>query len=157
MKNLIYSLPLLLLPACNNGEQNNKHSDSTVIIKPASQVSEKREKVSSTPVAEYKQKVPDELNDWYFTVKVYETSATFGYRIQLQYQELRAEDNFTVPNLGFNPVISIKKGPEDYSCVIGFHDKEGLFKEYKLVTAKNGKVNIKTIGHYAVSTVSRVQ
>lgn len=156
MKNLIYTIPLLLL-ACNNGESEKQQHNSGTVVNPVNTISEKREKVNSAPVAEYKQKVPDELNDWYFTVKVYETPATFDYKVKLQYQELRAEDSFTVPNLGINPSIAIKKGPEDYSCIIGFHDKEGLFREYKLVSAKDGKVKIKTIGHYAVSTVSRVQ
>lgn len=145
-----------MLLACNEPAQE-KQSAAAVMAPATSNIPEKRTKVNEAPVAEYKQRVPDELNEWYFLVRLYETSNTFSYKLKLQYQELRAEDNLTVPNLGIEPVLKLKQGSNPYTCIIGFLDKEGLFHEFKQVTAKNGKVKITTIGHYAVSTINRTQ
>jgi hypothetical protein len=156
VKSLIYTIPFTLLLACNNSAQQNQQGN-TVVVNPTTQIPVKREKVNPEPVAVYKQRVPDELNEWYFTVRIYETPATFEYTVKIQYQELRAEDNFTIPNLGIMPAVQLKQGADPYTCIIGFPDKENNFKEYKQVTAKNGKVKITTIGHYAVTTASHAQ
>lgn len=127
------------------------------MLNPSTQIPATREKVNPAPVAEYKQKVPDALNDWYFMVRIYETTSTFQYLVKIKYQELEAQDSFYIPNLGIPPSVQLKQGGDPFTCIIGFPDKENNFKEYKQVTAKNGKVKLSTIGHYAVTTTSHAQ
>ena len=114
-------------------------------------VNEKRTSVKEAPVAQYSEKTDDPLNDWYFSVSIYETPATFHYLLKLQFEEIRGEDTLKIPNLGFAPEPVLQKGPEKYSCIIGFRDKDGEFREYKKVHVKGNSLKITTLKHYAVS------
>ena len=66
----------VLLFSCHSNNQNNAlQTDSAskpVVINPANMIPEFRKIVKPTPVAEYKEKTDNPLNDWYFSVKLYE-------------------------------------------------------------------------------------
>ena len=108
-----------------------------------------RDKVGSGPVASFIEKVEDPLNDWKFAVEIYETKATFDFLIKMRYKELEAEDTLNVPNFGIMPKVELRKGTEKESCIIGFLDKQGEFKDYKLVQIKKNQLKISTLRHYA--------
>jgi hypothetical protein len=139
---------LLTLFACN--QQNNSDGSSgdpdqaiNDTIPPV------RDKVENGPVASFSEKVKDPLNDWKFAVEVYETKATFEFLAKIKYKELEVEDSLKIPNFGIMPKIEIQKGPKEQSCIIGFLDKKGVFKEYKLVQIKNEQLKISTLKYYA--------
>src|SRR5688572_24473428 len=51
-----------------------------------------RDSINPMPVAEFIKKTDNPLNDWYFSVKLYETPKTFHYLIKLEFEEVRGED-----------------------------------------------------------------
>lgn len=151
MKLLLFFSLLIMCSSCgseNNTTAENTTKDSVVVVKKET-VPEIRENVNTKPVASFSKKVPDELNDWKFSVNIYETRETFHYLMKMQYMELRAEDTLKIPNFGITPKIEIKAGKDPYSCIIGFLDKQNVFKEYKLVTAKDGNLSVKILHRYA--------
>ncbi len=84
------------------------------------------------PVAEYKEKIEDRLNkNWFFSVRLYETSRTLSYRVNMKYEELEGDDTLKLPDLGTPPKPVIQKGADPYSCMIGFMDNDNKFREYK--------------------------
>lgn len=140
------------LAAC--GQQQDKHpaADSS---KPGvisnDTIPETRTTVKNEPVAGFSQPIKDELNNWKFSVQVYETRRTFHYSLRVQYKELRISDSLTIPNFGTMPKVELRKGPEPYSCIIGFIDKKGDFREYrKAFINSNDQLRIKTIHSYYV-------
>ena len=114
-------------------------------------IPEYRDSVSKKPVAEYQEKVNNPLNEWYFSVKVYETPKTFHYLVKLKYEEIEGGDTLKLPNFGTFPKPVIEKGKDQYSCIIGFLDKEGKFREYKKVYVVANHLKITTLKHYAVA------
>ncbi len=111
-----------------------------------------RDTVSKQPVAQHVEKVDNPLNDWYFSVKLYETPKTFHYLIKLRFEEIQGEDTLKLPNFGTLPKPVIQKGSEKYSCIIGFMDKENKFREYKKVYVQGSRLKITALKHYAVAT-----
>jgi len=132
----------------NNSNSNNNKS----VIAKTDTILTIREQVNPNPVASFLKRIPDELNDWHFSVNVYETRETFHYLMKLEYMEMREKDTLKIPNIGIMPRIEIRQGKEDYSCIIGFYDKANNFKEYKQVTAKDGRLSVKVLHHYGVAT-----
>lgn len=154
MKLLIFFSLLIICTSCGN--ENNTTAvhttkDSVMLVKKET-VPEIRENINTKPVATFSKKVPDELNDWKFSVNIYETRETFHYLMKMQYMELTAEDTLKIPNFGITPTIEVKAGKDPYSCIIGFLDKQNVFKEYKLVTAKDGNLSVKILHRYAAVT-----
>ncbi|CAN5431242.1 hypothetical protein BH10BAC2_BH10BAC2_49720 [soil metagenome] len=149
MKRLMFFSLLIIFSSCDNESSivvENPTKDSVVNKEP---VPEMRTTVNTKPVASFSKKVPDELNDWKFAVNIYETKETFHYLMKMQYMELTAEDTLKIPNFGIVPNIEVKAGKEPYSCIIGFLDKQNVFKEYKLVTAKEGNLSVRILHRYA--------
>jgi hypothetical protein len=107
-----------------------------------------RATINPNPVAEYKEKVKNALNDWYFSVDLYETKKTFYYLINLQFEEVRGVDTLKLPNLGAVPRPQIQKGNDKYSCILGFLDGQNKFNEYKLVSVADGNIKLTTLKHY---------
>ena len=138
---------LLTLFACNQNSKNGKDAQGNEIANDT--IALERQTVESSPVASYTEKVKDPLNDWRFSVDVYETKSTFDFLVKIKYKELDAEDNIKIPNFGITPKVEVRKGKEEQSCIVGFLDKDGAFKEYKLVQVKNQELKISTIKHYA--------
>ena len=143
--------------ACN---EQTKSTESTTTNndaarespKPVSIIPETRDMVSKKTVASFSKKIPDELNDWKFAVNVYETKQTFNFLMKMQYMELTAEDTLKIPNFGIEPKVEIREGKDQYSCIIGFLDKNNKFKEYKLISAKDDKLSVKILHRYASVT-----
>ncbi len=151
---------LLLLTACgsqtpkNDPEQgkDTATAQNKTVVNPAASVPAKRDQVRKEPVAQYRVKTDNPLNDWYFSVELYETPNTFQYLLKLQYEEIRGADTLKLPNFGRMPEPVIQKGPEKYSCIIGFKDKDDQFREYKKVYMKDGHLKVTALKHYGVST-----
>ena len=118
-------------------------------------IPEYRDAVSKEAVAQHQEKVDNPLNDWYFSVKLYETPKTFQYLVKLKYEEIEGEDTLKLPNFGTLPKPVIQKGNEKYSCIIGFMDKENQFREYKKVYVKDNRLKITALKHYAVATYEK--
>jgi hypothetical protein len=132
----------------NNQDSANANADSSSIQSPLDKIPMYRTEIKTEPVAEYKEKVKNKLNDWYFSVKLYETQKTFYYLIKMQYEEVTGEDTLKLPNLGAMPKPFIQKGNDKYSCVLGFMDSQNKFNEYKLVSADDGNIKLTTLKHY---------
>lgn len=158
MRTILFALSCCLLGSCGpTGTQpKSANTDSTqesAIVNAAARIPLFRDTVQKTPVAEYQVKTDNPLNDWYFSVRLYETPKTFHYLIRLQYEEIQGQDTLKLPNFGTMPKPAIRKGPEKYSCIIGFMDKDNQFREYKKVyVAAGDRLKITALKHYAVAT-----
>ena len=161
MKKNICWLCCLIAAACSQPAPREaiKKEDATLrtpaIVNPADNVPLYRDSIQEEPVAEYKERTDNPLNDWYFAVKLYETPKTFHYRIHLQYEEIEGDDTLKLPNFGAMPEPVIEKGPEKFSCIIGFKDKEGQVREYKKVYVQDNRLKITALKHYAVATYEK--
>jgi hypothetical protein len=144
---VIFSFSVFIF-SCHSNNQNSSSADSTIVQSPLDKVPMYRTEVKTEPVAEYKEKVNNKLNDWYFSVKLYETNKTFYYLLKMQYEEVTGEDTLKLPNLGYLPKVSIQKGNDKYSCVLGFMDAQNKFNEYKVVSIENGNIKLTVLKHY---------
>lgn len=143
----------MLLSACHSEKQEETTTTpqpQPLVVLPADTVPPLRDRISAKPAATYSEPISDELNDWKFAVQLYETKKTFQYIVRVQAKEVRVSDSLTFPNLGSVPVPAIQKGKEPYTCIIGFLDNKGDFKEYKKVSFSNDQLRIKTIRTYYV-------
>ncbi|MET0244742.1 MAG: hypothetical protein ABW174_14785 [Flavitalea sp.] len=109
-----------------------------------------REIVNPAAVAAWSEKVKNPLNDWKFKVELFETKETFKYLMTIEFEEMKEKDTLKVPNLGFAPRLQIKKGDEEYSCIIGFLDNKDQFREWKKVIASSNNLKVKTLKQYGV-------
>jgi len=135
-------------------KQDGTQQEASSAIKappPAEKIPQFRQTVNTEPVAEYKEKTENPLNDWYFSVELYETSKTFQYLMKLKYEEMEGDDTLKLPDLGVMPKPVIQKGPDKYSCIIGFMDNHDQFREYKKLYVQNDQLKVTAIKHYAVS------
>jgi hypothetical protein len=118
-------------------------------------VSEFRDHINSQPVAQYKTKTDNRLNDWYFSVLLFETPKTFEYVLKIQFEEVRGIDSLEFPNFGLEPRPVLKKGEGRYACIVGFMDRKGQFHEYKKVFVKeDGTLSVRTLNRFRVGRVS---
>ena len=142
---------VILLAACNQSgnQSNSENTDSTIVVS-YDTIPETRKIVKEEAIAEYSEPIPDELNEWKFEVSAFETKNTFQYLLRMKCKEVRVTDSLKIPNFGIQPKVAIKKGNEPLSCIIGFLDKKGEFKEYKTVNFKEEQLHIKTIRTYYV-------
>jgi hypothetical protein len=118
-----------------------------------------RTQVKKEPVAEYKVRTDDKLNEQYFSVRLYQTTATMKYVAKVDYEGLPAEDTITLPDIGILPQPVLQKGPEKYSCIVGLLDNEKAFRELKkiYVTDQGKELKITTLKHYIVTEAYRLQ
>jgi hypothetical protein len=152
-----FLLSAFYFSSCHSNNQNNPdQTDSAakpVVVNPTNNVPEFRKEISKDVVAEYKEKTDNPLNDWYFSVKLYETEKTLHYRMKIQFEEIKGEDTLKLPNFGYDLKPIIQKGKDKYSCIIGFMDDQNKFREYKLVHVENGNhLKVTTLKHYSVAT-----
>lgn len=117
---------------------------------PAEKIPENRTSVNAEPVAEYQEKTDNPLNDWYFSVKLYETPKTFQYVMKLKYEELEGDDTLYLPDVGTMPKPVIQKGADKFSCIVGFMDNHNQFREYKKVYVKYDQLKVTSLKHYTV-------
>jgi len=157
MKHLHIVALLLIVSAtsCNLSGKDATSAEAAIIdstqAPPETALTLIREQVDTKPVAQYSTKVADDLNDWFFKVQLFQTTDRFSFKVVMQYQEVTGEDVINIPNLGVEPKVELRQGSKKYSCIIGFLDKEGTFREYKEVSVQNDALKITTLKHYAVS------
>lgn len=132
-----------------------KTTSPAIESSPAEKIPMYRTTVNTEPVAEYKVKTENPLNDWYFSVKLYETSKTFQYVMKLKYEEMEGDDTLKLPNVGTTPKPVIQKGDDKYSCIVGFMDNHNEFREYKKVYVKNDELKVTSLKHYSVATYEK--
>jgi hypothetical protein len=157
MRITIFALSVLLSASCGQTPSQNENSktdsvQAPEVVNPAAKVPMFRDTVQKEPVAQYRQRTDNPLNDWYFSVRLFETRKTFQYLITLEYEEIRGQDTLKLPNFGALPKPEVRKGPDKFSCTIGFLDKEGQFREYKKVYVVENRLKITALKHYAVAT-----
>jgi hypothetical protein len=157
MRIIYFALSFCFIASCGEmaTQPVSDKEDSTqgpVIVNPAVNVPLFRDTVQKAPVAEYRVKTDNPLNDWYFSVRLYETPKTFYYLMRLQFEELQGADTLKLPNFGTMPKPEIRKRPESYSCIVGFLDNDKQFREYKKVYVVGDKLKVTALKHYAVAT-----
>lgn len=114
-----------------------------------------RTTVNAESIAEHKERTDNPLNDWYFSVKLYETPKTFQYLMKCKYEELEGDDTLYLPDMGVAPKPIIQKGEDKYSCIVGFMDNNNQFREYKKVYVKNNELKVTSLKHYTVVTYEK--
>lgn len=155
MRFILTGIILSILISCGQGnveptaKTDTAAKSETPALRPEN-ISPDRDNVQTEPVAEYKVRTENPLNDWYFRVRLYETPKTFHYLIKLEFEEIHGQDTLKLPNFGTLPKPVIQKGPGQYSCIIGFMDKENNFREYKKVYVKENTLKITALKHYGV-------
>ena len=138
------------------GKDTFRVDASNPVLPSPRQNAEDRSKTKKEPVAEYRE--PTGHPHGNFVVKLYETSKTMHYRIEVDYEGLPGDDTVRVPDLGTVPRPALRKGSTPLSCIVGFLDNDNLFRELKLVyvTPKGNQFKITTLRHWHVSTHYRV-
>lgn len=156
MRAYIFLSGLLIFLSCKNPEEEIVvKSDTTVIRKDT--IAENRINPSSKPVATYSVPVDDgvgNMNNWKFAVNIYETAKTFEYKVNIQYKEIRSSEIVQIPNFNILPVVAIQPGKNAMSCIIGFNDARGEFKDYIQVSVSNDQLKFKKINNYKVRKYS---
>ena len=156
MRAFKFLLALLLLISCENQKQGSVVKTDTLVIKQDT-ISDNRMNPSTKPVAVYSVPVDDGMgnaNNWKFAVNMYETAKTFEYKVNIQYKEIRSTEIIQIPNFNIAPVVDIQPGKNPMSCIIGFNDAKGNFKEYILVSVNNDQLKFKKINSYKVRRYS---
>lgn len=156
MRVFLFLSALLLLISCQNQTKDAAVKSDTVVVKQDT-ISEIRISPSSKPVATYSVPVDDgmgNMNNWKFTVNIYETSKTFEYKVNIQYKEIRSSEIVQIPNFNILPVVAIQPGKNPMSCIIGFNDAKGTFKDYVQVSVSNDQLKFKKINSYKVRRYS---
>lgn len=149
MKKISSALLLAIIIGCNNHSVSTDVQKDTVIVN-VDTVPEVRTVINPKAIAVYHEKVNDQLNNWSFEIKVYETQKTFYYLMKIKFEEMDAIDTLKLPNIGIRPVVELHQGNEKYSCIVGFKDKQQQFREYKKVSIQNNQLKIKVLAHYGV-------
>jgi hypothetical protein len=150
MKNPLLFALLFLLAACHSDQTEENSPVNQTVVLPKDTVPAVRANPQVKPAATFSEPIGDELNDWKFAVELYETKKTFLYSLRIQAKEVRVSDSVSFPNLGYAPIPVLQKAKEPFSCLIGFLDKEGKFKEYKKVSFIDDQLRIKTTHTYYV-------
>jgi len=157
MKIIFFALVTGVLAGCGHAATQketakNDSSQAPAVVNAANGIPPYRDVIKKEPVAEYRERTDNPLNEWYFSVRLFETRKTFHYLIKLEYEEIHGQDTLKLPNFGTMPQPVIRKGPDKYSCIIGFMDKENQFREYKKVYYTGDRLKITALKHYAVAT-----
>ena len=132
---------LLTLISCNSEPDRNLEPYTT-----------ERTTVNSKAVKEYVEDVNDALNpEWKFKVELFEQKESLNYEVRFQYKEVTGEKIFAVPNMGFMPKPELKKGPEPFSCIIGFYNADSVFMELRILKVENDNLMYKHLKEYKVA------
>ncbi len=115
-------------------------------------IPEKRENVNKDPVASYVIPMGDPKLDRKFGVQIFETPFTFKYLLMMYYDGTEQQDTLNMPDIGIWPVIEVKPGSDTLSCIIGFLDKEKVFREYKMLSATNNQLRLTTLKKYSLGS-----
>ena len=115
-------------------------------------IAENRENVNKNPVASYVIPMGDPKLDRKFGVQIFETPFTFKYLLMMFHDGTEQQDTLNIPDIGIWPVIEVKPGSDTLSCIIGFLDKEKVFREYKMLSATNDQLRLTTLKKYSLTT-----
>lgn len=151
-----FLIVFLFFLGCNNPEQIKLENRDSVVVKQDT-IAENRINPSSKPIATYSIPVDDgmgNMNKWKFAVSIYETAKTFEYKVNIQYKEIRSAEIIQVPDFNVLPVVAIQPGKNPMSCIIGFNDTKGDFKDYIQVSVSNDQLKFKKINNYKVRKYS---
>lgn len=140
------------LLSCNSLSSSDTARSKDSIVLAYEVIPAERDTVSAAPVAEYFENVPGYDKEDGFYVALYETKETFHYKIKMCLQHIDGTDTLRIPNFGIWPKPILKKGDKKLSCVAGFADKEGNFKESKLIFSDDGDLRVRVLKRYAVAT-----
>lgn len=155
MKRVFIALIPFFVCACGSEpgtKEDVADNNKKEVVNPANNVPAERSEVKKEAVAGYRVKTDDPLNEFYFSVQLFETKKTFHYLMQLEFETIEGKDTLRLPNFGAMPEPVIKKGPEKYSAIIGFLDKDKQFREYKKVYVVGDKLKVTALKHYGVTT-----
>ena len=140
MKLIFVLLGFICLSSCNNGQSGNTEP-----------YTKERVTVNPNPVKEYVEEVGDKLNpEWKFKVQLFEQKESLKYEVKFQYKEVKGEKIFSYPNLGFMPKPELKKGPDQFSCIVGFYDADSTFMELRLIKVENENMVYRHLKEYQV-------
>ena len=156
MRAYIFLAGLLFFLSCKNAVEETVVKNDTTVIK-KDMIVENRINPSSKPVATYSVPVDDgmgNMNNWKFAVNIYETAKTFEYKVNIQYKEIRSSEIVQIPNFNILPIVAIQPGKNAMSCIIGFNDARGEFKDYIQVSVSNDQLKFKKINNYKVRKYS---
>lgn len=144
MKYLMLAMSIVFI-ACNN-QPKNKNEPFTA----------ERVTVKPDAVKEYVEDVNDPLNPgWKFKVALYEQKESLKYEVRFQYKEVTGEKIFSYPNMGFMPKPELKKGPDKFSCIIGFYDADSTFMELRMIKVENENLVYKHLKEYKVEEAKK--
>ncbi len=145
------------LTGCGNGQASKENGVSQkngrvrVIVNDT--IPMERTEISKQAVAGYTAKVPDPLNDFVFSVRLFETPLRFRYRADIRYKMMTIKDSVDIPNFGHQPRVDIRRHEGELSCMIGFYDENGVFKDLKKVEVRSDQVKIVQVKRYGRGTV----
>jgi len=144
---LISAQAVIGYTACSNGDTTTKKERAAA--EERKPVSETRETVKKEAVQSYTEKMND-LNDSEFRVELFETPQTFAYFLKVEAGEVSGTDTIKIPNFGRLPQPIIRKDSANkLSCILGFNDNYGDFREYKRIFVNNGDISVKTLRRYS--------
>jgi hypothetical protein len=135
--------PFVLASSCNSS------ASGPATVTAGSQRLEDRATVDTQAVANYQEKIQDKLNNWYFSVRLYETKNPLDYVVNMGYEEVADQDTIHFPDLGYPIKPAIQKAADSLSCYIGFTDPKGNFMYFKGVWVDKNGLNIRTVRSYA--------
>lgn len=157
MKKVLTGLIPFVVLACESTTENKPEPATPVVqekepVKASATIPAERKEVKKDAVASYRVKTDDPLNDFYFSVELFETKKTFHYLMKLEFETIDGKDTLRLPDFGTAPQPVIRKGPEKYSAIVGFLDKDKQFREYKKVYVAGNKLKVTALKHYGVAT-----
>ena len=152
---LITLFALVIFGACRGSTEKIENSQAGVRIVVNDTVPGKRDQVSKVPTAVYVEKVPDELNEFEFAVKLYETPLRFRYRVAVRYKMMEVKDSVDIPNFGFQPRVDVRKIGTELACMIGFYDEADRFRDLKKIEVVNNELRIRQVKRYGIGVVKK--
>lgn len=138
---------------CNSPQEKKETAEKRVVVNDT--IPRERTNVDPKPVAAYSARVPDPLNEFKFTVKLYETPLRFRYRVAVTYKMMDVKDSVDIPNFGYQPKVDVRKYENDLSCMIGFYDAKGTFMDLKKVEVVGDQLKMRQVKRYGVGTVRK--
>ncbi|GHB54707.1 hypothetical protein [Persicitalea jodogahamensis] len=144
---------LAFAAGCNQTQKKTESSEKRVVVNDT--IPSERTNVDPKPVATYSKSVPDALNQFKFTVKLYETPLRFRYRVAVTYKMLEVKDSVDIPNFGYQPKVDVRRYENDLSAMIGFYDAKGTFMDLKKVEVVGNQLKMRQVKRYGVGTVRK--
>jgi len=139
---LIFLLPLFACCTSNKNEHRNDVSNRTGNSVPK----------ANTVVASDSMRLPDRLNELYYSVQVIATSESSKgvYEVLVTYGNNDASTQLTMPEAETPIIPEVRRGNEPFSYIIGFHHgTDTSFNDYYYIKAERGKTAMKYLKAYS--------